>query len=319
MSYVLVAAGFGLLLLGGEALVRGAVALAGRLGVPPLVIGITIVGFGTSTPELVTSIDAALQGAPGVAIGNVVGSNIANILLILGVGAAIRPILCDPAAFRRDGTVVVLASLGLTAVLPLGEIGRLAGLAFVTALAAYLFYTFRRETEVHDASATLHEHEAELMGEGPKSLLWSLLWTVGGIAVTLVGARLLVTGAIDLARLLGVSETVIGLTVVAVGTSLPELAATLVASLKRQGDIAFGNVIGSNIFNILGILGVTGMLVPLSIPPEVLRVDIWAMLAATALMVVFALTGLRLTRGEGWVFLAAYVAYIGLLASGVGR
>jgi cation:H+ antiporter len=309
----LLALGLVLLVLGGEALVRGAVALAQRLGVSPLLIGLTLVGFGTSTPELVTSLLAALAGSPDMAVGNVVGSNIANVLLILGVAAALAPFACDPAAFRRDGTMLVLSALVCTGVALSGAIGRLAGALFLALLLAYLVLTYRRERAAPDAAAALHEHEIDLAAPLPRSLPLALVLAVGGILLTVLGARFLVQGAIGLAAAAGISEAVIGLTVVAVGTSLPELVTAVMASWRRQADIVFGNVVGSNIFNLLGILGTTALVHPLAVPAEILRLDLWVMLAVTALMILFAITGWRLTRGEGLVFLLGYAGYLGVL------
>jgi cation:H+ antiporter len=315
MPYVEVLAGLVLLVAGGDALVRGAVSLARRLGVSPMLIGLTLVGFGTSTPELLTSVQAALAGSPGIAIGNVVGSNTANILLILGIGVLLQPMATTRAAFYRDGSVMLGAALLCCALALWGEIGRPAGVVLVALLAAYIVATYLHDRRTHDAAAQLHEAEAELAGKAPSRPLPALLLAVGGLAVTLLGAHLLVSGSVVLAQRMGVSDTVIGLTVVAVGTSLPELVATVSAALRRQTDLAFGNVVGSNIYNVLGILGVTALVEPLAIPPEVARVDVWVMLAATLLLLAFAVTGWRLCRREGAVLLACYAGYVGWLAA----
>lgn len=275
-----------------------------------MLIGITLVGFGTSTPELVTSIDAALRGSPGIAVGNVVGSNIANILLILGIAALIAPILIKPEAFRRDAVMMSAAALALAAFCFKGILGTSAGIFFLAAMLAYVLYTYRHERRMPDASAELHAREATLAEPSPHGLWPSLVFAVGGIALTLGGAHLLVDGAVELATALQISDTVIGLTVVAVGTSLPELTASIVASLRRQGDIAIGNVIGSNIYNILGILGITAIIQPLIIPPQILQFDIWAMLAATALLVILAFGRRRLSRVAGAAFVFLYIGYI---------
>jgi len=314
---VLLSLGFGLVFLfvGGDLLVRGAVSLAHRMHVSPMLIGITLVGFGTSTPELVTSIDAALRGSPGIAVGNVVGSNIANVLLILGIAALIAPILIKPEAFRRDAAVMVAAAVALAAFCFTGILGTSAGIFFLVAMLAYVLYTYRHERRMPDASAELHAREATLAEPSPHGLWASLVFAVGGIALTLGGAHLLVDGAVELATALQISDTVIGLTVVAVGTSLPELIASIVASLRRQGDIAIGNVIGSNIYNILGILGITAIIQPLIIPPQILQFDIWAMLAATALLVILAFSRRRLSRVAGAAFVILYAAYIAWLAA----
>ena len=316
MTFLLIAGGLVGLVAGGELLVRGAVSIAERLGVSPLMIGLTLVGFGTSTPELVTSIQAALAGSPGIAVGNVVGSNIANILLILGIAALLRPVATTAAAFRRDGTVLVLASLlGLWIVLA-GSIGRGAGAAFVVLLLAYIVVTYLLERNDASPSAQLHKAEAELIPVPPSgSTPVALATLVGGLVLTVLGARLLVDGAVDLARDLGVSETVIGLTIVAVGTSMPELVTSVMAARRGQSDVAFGNIVGSNIYNILGILGVTALVTPLAVPPEIARFDIWVMLAATAALVAAAVTGWRINRTEGALLLAAYCGYLGYLTA----
>ena len=308
---VLAQLGMGLLLLvvGGDSFVRGSVAIARRLGLSPLLIGLTLVGFGTSTPELLTSLEAALAGSPGIAIGNVVGSNTANILLILGIAALIQPLRTRPEAFKRDGTVVLLAALACLGVVMLGEIGRLAGLALVAALIAYVGYTYVQETRAPDASAAMHEAEAAIEPR-PHRLWLALLFTAGGLLATLLGAKLLVEGAIEFAAAAGISETVVGLTVVAVGTSLPELTVSLVAAFRRQADVAFGNIVGSNIYNVLGILGITALVTPIAVPPEIIALDIWVMLGATVLLLAFAITGWRVSRLEGAFLLAAYATYL---------
>lgn len=315
MVWLQVIGGFALLLVGGEGLVRGAVGVARRLGVSPLVIGLTLVGFGTSTPELVTSIEAALAGSPGIAVGNVVGSNIANILLILGVAAVIGPIACDPAAFRRDGAVLAGSAVVGGALILWGEVGRIAGAGLIALLVVYTVATLVRERRRPDAAGAVYEQEAAFV-DGARASLWvSLGLAVAGIAGTILGARLLVDGATTVARTLGVAEEIIGLTLVAVGTSLPELATAVMAALRRQADVAFGNVVGSNIYNILFILGATALVEPLAVPARIAGADLWVMLGATALLAVFAVTDRRIVRWEGAVFLALYVGYIGWLAA----
>jgi cation:H+ antiporter len=312
MIYAEIAIGLALLLGGGEYLVRGSVALAHRFGVPPLVIGLTLVGFGTSTPELIASLNAALSGFPGIAVGNVVGSNIANILLILGLSAVILPVATTKEAFRRDGGVLIASSILLLVLALWGAIGRWTGLALVVLLVAYSTYTLVTERRGRSpASARVHEEEAaEMMAAGGEPLLRSLIFALGGIAAVLVGAHLLVQGAVVIAERLGLSETVIGLTLVAVGTSLPEMATSVMAAVRRHSDVAFGNLVGSNIFNTLGILGATAAVTPLTMPPELVRFDIWVMMATTILLVVFATTGWRISRREGGILLIAYAGYL---------
>ena len=308
---------FGLVLLfaGAEFLVRGSVSVAQRLGVSPLMIGLTLVGFGTSTPELVTSLAAAFRESPGIAVGNVIGSNTANILLILGAAALVAPNACNPRALRRDAGVVLGSAILLAICILPGAIGPVIGSGFVGLLLAYLGLTYRRERRTGDAAAQLRETGVAPADPSSHALPSALLFAAGGVAATIGGAHLLVDGAITLAATAGISDTIVGLTVVAVGTSLPELSTSLVAALRGQGDIALGNVLGSNIYNILGILGVTAIVHPLTIPPEIVRLDIWVMLAATVLLIVFAVTGRRISRGEGAIFLGLYAAYTGSLAT----
>jgi cation:H+ antiporter len=298
------AGGVVLLFVGGDILVRGAVALARRLGVSPLLIGLTIVGFGTSTPELVTSVQAALVDSPGISIGNVVGSNIVNILFILGLTAMLAPIAIERGSFLRDGLVLLASVAALYAVVLRGALSAEIGWMFVAALGLYVvlaYFTERRSEVSQDAPG-------RAMSAG-----LALVLLAGGLAATIFGARLLVEGALTLARNAGLSETLIGLTIVAVGTSLPELAASLVAVVRRQSGIAFGNILGSNIYNTLGILGVTGIVRPLEIPAQIASFDIWAMVAASVALVWFAMTGARLSRFEGFLLILGYGLYIALL------
>jgi cation:H+ antiporter len=265
-TWLSIIGGLLLLILGGELLVRGAVQVASRLGVSPLVIGLTLVGAGTSAPELVTSVQAALSGAPGIAYGNIVGSNIANILLILGVSALLTPILVTSRTLKRDGGVMVLVTLvfvGLAAVTPMGP---LIGIAFVFTLAAYVFVALRQERAavgdhgaVYDKSIAVQEVDPGLAPSGSRGrpLAISGLTALAGLGIIVAGGNILVSGAIELARSFGISQAVIGVTVVAIGTSLPELVTSVVAALRREADVAFGNIIGSNIYNILGIGGAT--------------------------------------------------------------
>ncbi len=310
-----IVAGLALLAIGGEGVIRGAVGVARRLGLSELLIGLTLVGFGTSAPELMTSIDAALAGSPGIAMGNVVGSNISNILLILATVALVRPLAVNPAAVRRDGSLVIAASVALAALaLVFGELNRWIGAAFVATLALYIVTAWRLERRGGPA-AEMHEAEGHTHDPAPNALWISLLFAFAGLGLLVWGADLLVEGAISTARVGGVSESVIGLTIVAIGTSLPELVATLAAALKGRSDVAFGNIVGSNLYNILGILGVTALIQPLTIPADIGVID-WAVLIGSAcLLLVFAATRRRLTRLEGAILLAIYCGYVGYLLS----
>ncbi len=300
--------GLVLMLAGGESLVRGAVGVAERLGVSPLVIGVTLVGFGTSAPELAACVDAALRGAPGLAVGNVIGSNIANVLLILSIAALLHPIASRPRVLRRDGSVLLASAAACAAVVTFGQVGRWLGVVFLLILIVYLIAATLDDRR-HESRAGDQERDA---GDG-LALPIGLTMVAFGLGGVLLGADFLVTGAIDLAQQLGVSDAVIGLSVVAIGTSLPELATAIMASLRRQGDLAFGNVIGSNIFNVFGILGATAVVTPIAFPDDVAGRDIWVMLAATGALLLFAVTSWRISRREGAVLLIGYVAYLGML------
>ncbi|WP_299755789.1 calcium/sodium antiporter [uncultured Boseongicola sp.] len=314
MVYLQLFLGFALLVAGGEALVRGAVSVASQLGVSPLLIGLTLVGFGTSTPELVTSLQAAYGGFPGIAIGNVVGSNIANILLILGVAAVIMPLSIDPVSFCRDGAALAIATMLAVGVILIGSLYQWMGAVLILALLAYLLVAYLSDRATVAASEAPDFPESTSM-PGP---IWIALGLAfGGIAVTIVGARLAVDAAVTLALLWGMSETVVGLTVVAVGTSLPELVTSVMAALRRESGIAFGNVIGSNIYNILGILGITALVWPIPIPPQIAQLDVWVMSTATIALIVAVVAWRRIGRWTGLVFLGAYAAYNGWLVSGV--
>ncbi len=296
-------AGFALLVTGGEFLVRGSVELAKRLGISTLVIGLTIVALGTSMPELVTSVIAALQGSPGIAYGNIVGSNIANILLIGGVSSLILPMLISSAALRRDAFFMLFSSLTFVAWSYFAPMGRLAGTLFVIMLAIYIFTAFKQEK----AHTSTEEKETTPKKNQP---LISLAFVIAGLAFLILGGRWLVSGAVHLAQGFGISETVIGLTIVALGTSMPELVTSIIAALKKEGEVAFGNIVGSNIYNILGIGGVTALIAPSDVPTDITHFDNWIMLAASAFLVFVSATGLKIVRWEGALLLASYLAYI---------
>ena len=313
-TLLLVGGGLVLLALGGELLVRGAVGAARRLGISPLLAGLTIVGFGTSTPELATSVQAALAGSPGIALGNVVGSNIANILLILGISALILPLAVNPAAFRRDSLALGASTVLATGAVLMGTIGLATGLVLVAGLVGYIWYAYRSEKAADDDEA--HRHEAETADTMPVTTrpLALGVMIVAGLAAAIYGARLLVEGAVVLAAAAGISESVIGLTVVAIGTSLPEMIACLVAVWRNHPDVALGNVVGSNIYNILGILGLTAIIQPIEAPADIARIDIWILLCVTLLLIVQLRSGWKLSRIEGGVLLVLYGAYTAALA-----
>lgn len=314
-SILLVAGGLVLLGLGGELLVRGAVGMAARLGISPLLAGLTIVGFGTSTPELATSVQAAMAGSPGIAVGNVVGSNIANILFILGLSAVILPLSVNPRSFQRDSLALGGSALLATGAVMLGVIGLLPGLVLVACLVGYLWWAYLSEKAADDDECHRHEAEADdhpvPPNTGPVVLVGMI---IAGLAAAIYGAGWLVEGATVIASAAGVSESVIGLTVVAVGTSLPELIACIVAVVRKHEDVALGNIVGSNIYNILGILGLTAIIKPIEAPAEIAQFDIWVMLGVTALLIVQLRSGWRLSRIEGVLLVALYGAYTVFLA-----
>ncbi|MDZ7800942.1 MAG: calcium/sodium antiporter [Trueperaceae bacterium] len=307
MNVIWILAGIVLLYGGGQLLVNGASALARAWGLGPMVIGLTVVAFGTSAPELAASLAAALDGAPEIAAGNVVGSNIANIALILGVTALVRPLHSEARFLRREMPIMVGAALLLALLFADGRLGRVDGAVFLVALAAYLIVLFRGEE-----LPTTHESFARGLPAPPRpgSLAAPLVRTLAGLALLVLGAQALVAGATALARMAGVPELLIGLSVVAVGTSLPELAASVVAASKRAPEIALGNVVGSNVFNVLGILGVTAAIRPIEVPLEALAPDLAVMMAFSVVLWVFLATGLRLGRREAGLLLALYAAFM---------
>ncbi|HEX9790465.1 MAG TPA: calcium/sodium antiporter [Kiloniellales bacterium] len=314
MFYLFVAAGLFLLLAGGDALVRGAVGLAKLLGVSPLVISLTIVAYGTSAPELLVSLDAFLSGAPDIAVGNVVGSNIANILLIVSCGALISPMTWQRGAMRVDNTVMLAASAALVLLgLGSGLLTVWSGSAMLALLAAYTVWQYRaarRWRSRPDGGTGLRTGECTPAKAKTTSLWRPLLTLLCGLIGVSAGSHLLVTGAVGLAQNFGIPEATIGLTLVAVGTSLPELATTLVAACRRHADVALGNVVGSNIFNILGILGLVPVFGTLRIPESMIAVDLWVMLGTTVLFVAWMTARRSFGRGLGALSLIAYAAYI---------
>lgn len=312
MIYILILLGLLLLIYGGNVLVDGAVTVAKRMKVSPLLIGLTLVGFGTSTPELMTSFFAASMDAEGIAVGNVVGSNIANILLVLGVAAAMCAIPVNKTSFKRDSKFLMLATGVLVLALLWGRIGFILGALMCAALGYYVYYSYKTEkksTPTIEEKEVTHPHQKK---NDYRDLGLSIAKTIIGIILTLAGARILVTNSVVLAERLGVSETIIGLTIVALGTSLPELATSIIASLKKHGDLAWGNVIGSNIYNALFILGVTALFVPVKVPKNVTP-DVAIMVGVTALVLYFGYKG-KITRFAGYLFCALYVLYVGYLA-----
>lgn len=316
-------AGLVALVAGGELLVRGAVGLAERAGVSALVIGLVIVGFGTSMPELVTSVEAAFAGSPAIAWGNIVGSNIANSLLILGAAALVAPIVIGPNNPVRDPAIALGASLVLLGLAATGSGHAAIGGAMILSLCAYVFWCYREERRPRPFvahNAPYNRAQALEMTDAGLHRRTGGWWrpvgfTLVGLAVLIGGGRLFVSGAIDLARIAGMSETLVGLTVVAVGTSLPELVTSLIAARKGETEVAFGNVVGSNIYNILGIGGATMLLAPGAIPTDLLPLDVALVIASAAAILLLALIFRGVGRFPAIVLLASYAFYLAHLVA----
>ncbi|WP_199257920.1 calcium/sodium antiporter [Paracoccus binzhouensis] len=317
-DFGLAAAGLVLLFLGGEGLVRGSVALAERFGLSKLIIGLVIVGFGTSTPELLVSVNAALGGSPEIALGNVVGSNIANVFLILGVAALIMPISGWKRTAVREALVASLVALALFGLVQGQVITRVEGFALLAVLTVYLLASYWLERR--EKTLTVFEQETEEFEDVPLKRAWlPPLVSLGGIALLVIGADLLVDGSISIARAFGVPDAVIGLSLVAVGTSLPELATAIVAAVRRHSDVVLGNVIGSNIFNVLAILGTTAVIQPIEVGARFRDIDTPVMLGASCALLVLLFATQRIGRLWGIGMLAVYAAYmIFLFRNGMG-
>ena len=302
--------GLVILLLAGDSLVKGAVNLSLRLGVPALIVSLTIVAFGTSAPELLISVQAILEGAPGLALGNVVGSNTANILLVLGVPALLATMHTSECNTRKTYNFMIAASVLFIALAFRGVFDWIAGIILLSCLTFVLWDAFR-DAHAHRKS---DKDEEEPEGADPSLPLWRILIFLAlGLIGLPVGADLLVDNATIIAKRYGVSDTVIGLTLVAIGTSLPELATTVMAALRRQADVALGNVIGSNMFNLLAIIGVASFVGPIAVDPEFLRFDLWVMLGASILLVPFVFFRIDITRSWGIVLTVLYAGYLSLL------
>jgi len=310
MYFIYLIIGIVLLTLGGEALIRGSLAAAGRLGITPLLSGLVIVGFGTSAPELVVSIDAAINNRPEIALGNIVGSNTGNILLILGLCAVITPMAVKPLILRRDAITVVVTSLLFVFLAWDTSVTRIDAALLLLLLVAYLVWAYWTESRQATVPVTLHQAEAQELTALPRTALSICAAVIAGLLFLIVGARVLLSGAIGIAEGLGVSESVIGLTLVAAGTSLPELSISVIAAMRRHADVAVGNVLGSNIFNLLGVLGFAALLQPLPVHARMLQFDQWVMVGTALLLMLFLVTGRRISRFEGMVLLSGYIAYV---------
>jgi len=307
--------GLAALIAGAEALVRGASRIALSLGISPLVVGLTIVALGTSSPEVAVSVGAVFNGNTDIAIGNVVGSNILNVLVVLGVSALIAPVVVHSQLIRQEIPIMIGASVLLVVLLVDGRLGQLDGLLLVTLLAAYMVFLVRQSRA--ETAATRDEYAAAL--ERPVGwdgrLPVQILLILGGLALLVLGSNWLVDSAVAFARALGVSDLVIGLTVIAVGTSTPEIAASIMAAVRGERDIAVGNAIGSNTFNILGCLGIAGVVSGegLTVAPAMLNFDLWVMVAVAFASLPVFIVGREIGRAKGALFLAYYAAYVAYL------
>lgn len=302
MAFALIIVGLVLLFAGGEILIRGSVAIARRLGVSELAVGVVLVGFGTSAPELLVSVQSAILGFPGLALGNVLGSNIANILLIIGVAAALTPIRLKSGVGWRESAMVLAATVITTVLALFGELGLWQGIVMLAALCHYIYMSWRQAPP--DVGGGGDEHDETVL-----STLRASVYALAGLLLLVLGADLLVDGSVEVARRLGVDETVIGLTIVALGSSLPELAASTVAAYRGRPSVAVGNVLGSNLFNLLGALGIVAVITPVSTAGVDVHFALLAMLALTGCFV--ALVASRfIGRATGLIFIAAYIGFV---------
>ncbi len=315
LSFVYLIAGAALLMLAGDALVRGAMGISLRSGLSATFVSLTVVALGTSLPELLVSVQAALQGSPGIALGNVIGSNMANILLILGVPALILVVQTDAAEHRRNVLLMLVATIAFAAVAWSGEISRLAGVAFLIALVGIITISIKLSKSSGNAgesSALTDDIDPSTATETTNKLLAYLGFGVIGLPI---GAYCLIEGARDIALAAGLSESAVGLTVIALGTSLPELAASVAAALRGRTDMIMGNVIGSNLMNILAIIGVTSIISPLDTASELLKLDLISLVAISAILALIVLAGWRIGRILGVGFLLGYGAFVWLALS----
>jgi cation:H+ antiporter len=320
-SFALISLGLALLVAGGEALLRGAVGLATLLRLTPAIIGLTVVAAGTSVPELAVSGVAAWQGKADIAVANVIGSNIFNITVILGLCALVRALVITGNTIKLEYPVLALVSLLCLVITQDGQVNRLDAalcLAIYVGFTSYLVGLVRQEVTAAEARE-LKAEVTELTPAAPRPRAWTCIGLVAmGVALLAGGAQATVTGAVGLARLLGWSERIIGLTIVSAGTGLPEVVASLVSSVRGRSDVAIANVIGSNLFNILGILGLSALVAPLPVAPQLVTSDGWWMLGVTLLLFPVMLSGKRISRWEGGLLLAAYATYLWMLLGGAG-
>ena len=305
MFWALSFLGLFLLLISGDFLVRGAIQLSNRIGISPLMVSLTIVAFGTSAPELIVAIKATLSGSPGLALGNVVGSNIANILLVLGLPTLIMGLKNNIADAKRSFGFMIVASVLFIVFGMSGSFSWIYGVVLLSLLAFFLFDTFRQNSK-----KTLNSEILESKQKISHSWWTINLFLILGVIGLPLGADLLVSNASALAKGYGVSDAIVGLTLVAIGTSLPELATTFIAFVRKKAEVVLGNLIGSNIFNLLAIIGITSLISPVPVDPTFIKFDFWVMLAASALIAPFILLNIQFNRLSGFLFVALYISYL---------
>ena len=308
MFWALSFLGLFLLLISGDFLVRGAIQLSNRLGISPLMVSLTIVAFGTSAPELIVAIKATLSGSPGLALGNVVGSNIANILLVLGLPTLIMGLKNNIADAKRSFGSMIVASVLFIVFGMSGSFSWIYGVVLLSLLAFFLFDTFRQNSK-----KTLNSEILESQQKISHSWWTITLFLILGVIGLPLGADLLVTNASALAKGYGVSDAIVGLTLVAIGTSLPELATTFIAFVRKKAEVVLGNLIGSNIFNLLAIIEITSLISPVPVDPTFIKFDFWVMLAASALIAPFILLNIQFNRLSGFLFVALYISYLTII------
>lgn len=319
LMYVHLVVGFVFLLGGAEIVVRGGVGLAERLGVSKMAIGMTVIAFGTSAPELIVSLNASLNGSPGIAVGNLVGSNVANILLILGVSGLILPIVSSSRALTIDGWVLLIGTISFLAISYDRMFKLYEGSLLLIMFSGFLYYTYIRETKgLTENSPSHYENEVNELAVVPHTSWLAILLLIIGFIFLIVGSELLVKGGVGIARSFDVSEAAIGLTILAFGTSLPELAASVIAAYRRHTDLALGNVVGSNIFNIVGILGLISVVSPMDVPSRIVSFDMWIMVVATLMLTPFLIGNQgSIGRVAAGIYLLAYLVYITAIGYGI--
>ena len=308
MEFVLIIAGLVILVFGGDYLVKGASGIALKFNMPSMLVGMTVVALGTSSPELVVSVRAALAGKPDISTGNVVGSNVANVCLILGITTIIFPVVIKKSVLKNDWVAMMLASILFYFFALNGEISRWEGILFVGLLAAFITFSFVKANR-----AAKDAIPGDLESGKSKNIWILLLYIIFGTAGLVYGAKWFLEGAESIARNLGISDRVIAITLVAFGTSVPELAASIIAAIKKEHDIFLGNIIGSNLFNILAILGITSIIHPISVADEIIQSDVFWMLATSFILLPMGLLGKKLSRIDGSILFVTYLIYITIL------